>query len=62
LHRRVLYRGAQEDRGELQGDGRTADRLGQLCVGRERVVQEKLGDFLVDLRELLDQFCALLGG
>jgi len=62
LHHCFLHHGAQEHRRELQGDGRTPDRLSRLCIGLERVIQEQLSDFLADLRELLDQFCALLGG
>jgi hypothetical protein len=32
-----------------------------LLVGRQRVVQEEIGDLVVDLGELLDELCALLG-
>jgi len=33
-----------------------------LCVGRKRIVKEEFRDFVVDLCELLDELCALLGG
>jgi hypothetical protein len=32
-----------------------------LLVGRQRVVQEEIGDLVVDLGELLDELRALLG-
>jgi hypothetical protein len=31
-----------------------------LCVGREGIVQEKFGDFIVNFGELFDEFGALL--
>jgi hypothetical protein len=58
LHRGVLYRRAQENRREFEGDGRAADHGRELLCGGERVVQEKIGD----LGELFDELCAFLGG
>src|SRR6266576_3879237 len=60
LHRSVLDGRAEEYRRELERNGRPPDRRCELCVGRERIVKEKFRDFVVDLRELLDQLCAFL--
>jgi hypothetical protein len=38
------------------------NRGSEVLCGWERVVQEKIGDLVVDLGKLLDELCALLGG
>jgi hypothetical protein len=47
--------------GEIFRDGRTPDRRSELYIRRECIVEEKSPDFIVDLCELLNQLCALLG-
>ena len=58
----VLDRGAEEDGRELETDSCAAD--GFCKLGRRRVLihDEQLADFIVDLRELLDELTTLLLG
>ena len=62
LHCGVLYCRAEEHRRELQQDGHTPDRCGQLCVGRERIVKEKVHDIIINFCNLFNQLGAFLGG
>ncbi|GJD04898.1 hypothetical protein ColKHC_13723 [Colletotrichum higginsianum] len=52
--------GAHHDGGELEGDGGAADGGLDLEVGRDLLVEEELGHFIVDVGELLDELLALL--
>ena len=62
LHRSVLDSRAEEYGRELKRDGRTPDRRCELYVGRQRIVKEKIRDFVVDFCKLFDQLCAFLSG
>ena len=62
MYRSVLDGRAEEYGRKLERDGRAADRRCELYVGRERIVEEKFCDFVVDLCELFDQLCAFLSG
>ena len=58
----VLHR--RESRRKFDRDGRARDRGSELLCGRERVIQEKIGDLVVDLSKLLNdsEFSGVLCG
>ena len=58
----VLHR--RENRRKFDRDGRARDRDSELLCERERVIQEKIGDRVVDLIKLLNylEFSGVLGG
>ena len=62
LHSGVLDCRAEEDGRELQTDSRAADGLCELGRRRVLVHDEQFADFIVDLRELLDELATLLLG
>jgi hypothetical protein len=58
----VFFTAEPKKTGENFRDGRAPDRGSELLCGGERVIQEKIGDVIVNLSKLLDELSVLLGG
>lgn len=62
LHTNVLDSGTQEDRGELEVDRSAPERSDELLQRRGLISKDEVGNFVVDLGELLNEFLALFLG
>jgi hypothetical protein len=61
LDYRFPYLTAEKSGWRTHRDGSTQDHCGNLCVGWEFLFREEVCYFVIDLRSLPDEFCALQG-